>query len=543
MDSCMTAKESSILKTHKLSELKGLINESEQALKSRVTSLIQQIGAGLYEREQVIAIAFLGVISGQNTFLFGPPGTAKSLISRRLASAFEKPAYFEHLMSRFTTPEEVFGPVSIKELKEDRYIRKTGGYLPTADFAFLDEIWKSSPAILNTLLTLINEHIFKNGEGVEDVPLKSMIAASNEIPAENQGLEALFDRFVVRLVVPPIEGADSFKMLINSKPSESTPKVDTSLCIAYDELMQWKVDIAEVVVSDNCMVIIQSIRAVLVERFEELGVYVSDRRWQRAALFMKASAFFNGRKETNQSDAILLKYCLWTTPENRESVNEVVMEAIKSCGLSTGFNFADLDKEKEELDKEIHKELYHSHDVYKTEKLSGNKQYFRCDASFKVGYGYNRNSKDVTCYIPCTEFKSQSKHHPVDARGNSLSDITVSFESQGSCNLTYKLPRSYDEYETFSYTPTILFHRGNKKEEVNTRLVKSLAGSVGNLRGQLKKSLKAVEKKFAVYKQDLQSPFATDGETDVAVTGIKDQIEQIKLRIKDCERLESLCQQ
>jgi MoxR-like ATPase len=540
MKSYMSANERNMFKTNQLTELKSIITESEEELKNRVVSLIQQIGVGLYEREQTIAIAFLGVISGQNTFLFGPPGTAKSLISRRLASAFEAPAYFEHLMSRFTTPEEVFGPISIKELKEDRYIRKTDGYLPTADFAFLDEIWKSSPAILNTLLTLINEHIFKNGENVKSVPLKSMIAASNEVPAENQGLEALFDRFVVRLVVPPIERADNFKMLINSKPSESTPNVDADLRIGYDDLEQWKVDIAKVVVSDNCMVIIQSIRVELVERFEELGVYASDRRWQRASMFMRASAFFNGRKATNQSDTILLKHCLWTSPENRGNVSEVVMEAIKSCGLSTDVNLADLDMEKEALDKEINKELYHSDDVYKTEKFSGNKQYFKCDVIFKSVYSHHDNI-NIKCYIPYSNFKSKSKHHPVDARGNVLIDVTVNFDNQGSCNLIYS--RDKDDYESFSYTPKVLCHKGDKKEEINKRLVTSLSGSVGNLRGRLKTSLKHVKKDFDAYKKELQSPFVTDEETDVAVTGIKDQVEQMKLRIKDCERLESLCQQ
>lgn len=170
-------------------------------LQKRIGDLVASVSAGMFEREEIIAVSLLGALCGQNTFLYGPPGTAKSLISRRIACAFDQPTYFEYLMNRFSTPEEVFGPVSIKALKEDHYIRKTDNYLPKADFAFLDEIWKSSPAILNTLLTLINEHVFRNGEAIEKAPLKALIAASNETPDANQGLEALYDRFIVRLMV------------------------------------------------------------------------------------------------------------------------------------------------------------------------------------------------------------------------------------------------------------------------------------------------------------------------------------------------------
>jgi MoxR-like ATPase len=122
----------------------------------------------------------------------------------RLSCAFKEKEYFDYLMLKFSTPEEIFGPIDIKELKEGNYIRKTEKYLPTADFAFLDEIWKSNPAILNTLLTIINEKKFRNGNEMFDVPLKGLIGASNETPPKNEGLEALWDRFVVRLEILPL---------------------------------------------------------------------------------------------------------------------------------------------------------------------------------------------------------------------------------------------------------------------------------------------------------------------------------------------------
>ena len=121
-------------------ELDKVINTQEIAMQKRISNLLKQLNVNMHEREQILAITLLGAISGQNTFLYGPHGTAKSLISRRLACAFETSNYFECLMNRFTTPEEIFGPISIQELKADRYVRKVEGYLPTADFAFLDEI-------------------------------------------------------------------------------------------------------------------------------------------------------------------------------------------------------------------------------------------------------------------------------------------------------------------------------------------------------------------------------------------------------------------
>lgn len=536
----MTAKQTPSFKTDNLKDIGNLLTQANSQLQSRVSALLEKVGAGLHEREQVLAVSLLATLSGQNTFLYGPPGTAKSLISRRLSAAFNTGAYFEHLMNRFTTPEEVFGPVSIKELKEDRYIRKTVGYLPTAEFAFLDEIWKSSPAILNTLLTLINEHKFKNGEIVENAPLKSLIAASNEVPQDNQGLDALYDRFVVRLVVPPIEQEENFNNLINSKPSSDRPDIDSDLLVSGDELVQWRHKIHDIQLSDNCLLIIKMIRTELNDRFEELGVYVSDRRWQRAAQLIKASAFFNGRQETNQSDLVLLKHCLWTTPENQQQVQDIVLNAIKECGFYSGFNLAKLDREKDHLEKEIDKELFYTRDVYDTVKLpgAGNTQYFKVNAHFK-DEGYYNEDKRITCYIPYKDYKSKSDTQAVDEHGNRIKFVTVKFNGQGSCVL--KFDNNYHSYKDDKFTPQVIFHKGDKKTDTNERLVRSLTGSVGNLRGQFKKAKTSVQHQLEQYRSDLYSPFISNIETDVALQGIADQLESLEQRIQDCERLEHKC--
>ncbi|PMG63764.1 AAA family ATPase [Vibrio lentus] len=516
----------------------------QSKVKKRITQLLEQIGEGLHEREHILSVSLLSTLSGQNTFLFGPPGTAKSLISRRLACAFESPKYYEHLMNRFTTPEEVFGPVSIQELKQDKYIRKTEGYLPDAEFAFLDEIWKSSPAILNTLLTLINEHVFKNGSEIIKAPIRSVIGASNEVPQENQGLDALYDRFITRLMVPPIALEDNFNLLLNAKPSTSEPNVDKELKVSLSELNQWNEAIHNVGLSNDTLLVIKYIRNEISEKNEELGLYVSDRRWQKAAILLKASAFFNERNYTNLTDTILLKHCLWTSPENRVCAEEIVMDAIESCGITGDINLAALDNSKDSLEKEITKELFYKDDVYDVISL-GNEEYFKVVAKFREhnSYSYgNPEIKQKTVHIPFNKFKSNISFNPVDTSGNDIKEVTCEFDEQGSCTLSYSNRHYRNSYNDFEFTPSILFHRGDKRSDVNVRLIKSLSGSVGNLRGQLKKILKETEDKLNVYKAELHSPFVTSADIEVALKGVLCQIDKLKIRIKDCERLEALCQ-
>ncbi|WP_434579805.1 AAA family ATPase [Sulfurimonas sp. NW15] len=293
----------------------------------RVKKILQILKKDLHERDEIIEVAFLSALVGENIFLYGPPGVAKSLISRRISSAFESENYFEYLMQKFSTPEEVFGPISLSELKKDNYLRKTKGYLPEADFGFLDEIWKSNPAILNTLLTIINEKKFKNGDKIEDVPLKVLISASNETPPQNQGLEALYDRFLVRLSVEPLKSRDSFESILQQGNLDSFVDVAEHLKIKADEWRGFKDKINKVTISQDCFNIINAIRLEIVEHNEKSDekdiLYISDRRWQKAGLLLKASAFFCDRDTTNIVDCFLLEYCLWSKPKEVEVINKI----------------------------------------------------------------------------------------------------------------------------------------------------------------------------------------------------------------------------
>ncbi len=339
------------------------MSNQETTITERIRGLISKLCDGLHEREEAMTVALLAVLAGQSVFLLGPPGTAKSLMARRLSCAFKDSMHFEYLMQKFSTPEEIFGPINITELKQGNYIRKTEGYLPEAHFAFLDEIWKSNPAILNTLLTIINEKIFRNGNNDPKVPLKALIGASNELPQPGQGLEALWDRFVIRLEVPPLQDKDKFEALLRNISVQSEVVIDNELAITTAEYEAWEKNIEDVMLSPETMLAIHSIKGEMNDSFKksqkaesdkpdkqtDWTFYVSDRRWQRAVTLLKASAFFSGRTVTNLLDTLLLRHCLWSTSNSRDTVANIVTNAAGSSHVSDT-DFGSIDRLLEEAE-------------------------------------------------------------------------------------------------------------------------------------------------------------------------------------------------
>ena len=311
----------------------------------RFKQLLGEMNRGIYEKETEISLSLLAALAGESIILLGPPGVAKSMVARQLKTAFRDAQSFEYLMSRFSTPDEIFGPVSIQKLKtSDTYERAMEGYLPTVDVVFLDEIWKAGPAIQNTLLTVINEKIFRNGNREMHLPLKLLVAASNELPAKGEGLEALWDRFVIRIESRPIKLEKNFRaMLLEVKSEERGVKKQSpaaegkanSNAITAEEYAGWTERIdkigVKIEVLDAISAIRKSLRAVNVdEAAERRNIYVSDRRWKNIVRLLRTSAFMQDREEVDICDLLPIYHCLWQEPEERDAIRNIVIRALFS---------------------------------------------------------------------------------------------------------------------------------------------------------------------------------------------------------------------
>lgn len=303
---------------------------NKYTLREKIEKNLEILNSGLVGKEKVMKLGLLSILSGENMILVGPPGTAKSEISRRLREILadtDSETYFEYLFTKFTTPEEIFGPLSIKQLQNDKFERNTEGYMPSSRIVFLDEIFKANSSILNTLLTILNERVFHNGLKREKTPLISLIGASNELPFENDELTALYDRFLIRVVVGYVSD-DEIEELLDIK--ETDMEIPSEIKFTESDLNEIKNESEKVRVTSGIKRTIMQIRQEYNKIFaEDNHEIISDRKLVKMVKLLKVSAYLNGRDKVDFSDLMLLTNCLWNNPENIEKVTKLVLEAVK----------------------------------------------------------------------------------------------------------------------------------------------------------------------------------------------------------------------
>ncbi|PRW56633.1 ATPase associated with various cellular activities AAA_5 isoform A [Chlorella sorokiniana] len=311
-------------------------------LRARLEGAVAAMQAGLIERDTEVRLLLLAALSGEHILYIGPPGTAKSELGRRLSRLCHG-VYFERLLTRFSVPEELFGPLSMRALEEDKYIRQTSGYLPDATVAFVDEIFKANSAILNTLLTLLNERLFDNGSSRVHVPLLCLVGASNELP-ESEELDALYDRFLLRRRVQQVSQAGLLDMLGNgggrkqaialrSPGTQGLQSVDDPadqpLLTADDFNHTRERALDAVEVPPSVLQLIADLRTYLQDKCEP-PVYVSDRRLVKAVALMQVAAYTSGRSRVSEYDCLLLRHILWQRPDEAERIYDWLLNNLAS---------------------------------------------------------------------------------------------------------------------------------------------------------------------------------------------------------------------
>ena len=292
---------------------------------------VTQIGARLQEgarilntsfldKQEIIRLLLISAVAGEHLILVGPPGTAKSAIIRMFARLIDA-RYFEYLLTRFTEPNEIFGPVDIKQFREGQYTRRTELMLPEAEMVFLDEIFKSNSAILNSLLTVLNERRFSNGAQLVRVPLISLFGASNEVP-NDENLAAMFDRFLLRVVSNNLDSYHFHNLVAKGLDNEirQLQQADVrpviraadlhALHTSFDKLLTFSEDF------------IAKYKGLIFQIRSE-GISVSDRRVVKLLKLFAASALFDGRRQVVDGDFFILKH-IWNNLDQVELLEEIV---------------------------------------------------------------------------------------------------------------------------------------------------------------------------------------------------------------------------
>ncbi|MBS0202663.1 MAG: AAA family ATPase [Planctomycetes bacterium] len=291
-----------------------------QRLNREVLAPMKELFVG---KDEVIDLLGICLVGGENLFILGPPGTAKSALVQELALRLEG-RMFDYLLTRFTEPNELFGPFDIRRLREGELVTNTDGMLPLADFVFLDELLNANSAILNSLLMVLNERIFRRGRETFSLPTLMVVGASNSLP-QDEALGALFDRFLLRV-------------RCDNVPTERLSEVLSAgwnrELLGDSRSSQLHVDLVrnlQAQLHDVDLAPVQSHYVDLVRRLRMAGIKVSDRRAVKLQRMIAASALLCGRRETIPSDLWVLRH-IWDTDEQQEVIAALVDGVIAAAG-------------------------------------------------------------------------------------------------------------------------------------------------------------------------------------------------------------------
>ena len=293
-------------------------------LHQRLRQVAETIQGMFIGKDEIIRLMSVAVVAGEHCVLLGPPGTAKSALIRTLSQLLQAD-YFEYLLTRFTEPNELFGPVDINAFREGVYRRNTAGMLPEAEIVFLDEIFKSNSAILNALLTLLNERKFVSGGETIECPLISVFGASNEVPTD-ETLGAIFDRFLLRVQSDNLDAYHFNELLLRGidwevrqlKGQKPQPLVAASELIALRKEFGKQMNFSDEFLSTYKGLVFQ-IRAE--------GISLSDRRTIKLLKLFAASAYLDGRQQADTSDFFILKH-IWNNHDQAALLDAIVQPVL-----------------------------------------------------------------------------------------------------------------------------------------------------------------------------------------------------------------------